>query len=1125
MSESVHDPATVVSQYIACTTAEESASSPDSPKEYSDILSGLILSKELSLLQFIQVLGPYLTSESDLIRPKAIQCISDTLASLRTANLKILSRQDLTVLLDFLLTKLDDKSSVRFILQCLTNLCQFEKFITFPPLLEKLLSSFLKDYNPKSYLAKVRYELFVLLKTVLTVNEIVASSAIFDPFIQSFVHVATGEKDPRNLLISFDINILISEKISFDPVQHKELLIDLFDVAFCYFPISFTPPANDPYKITANDLKTKLRSAIAGQSLYAKDSIPSLIEKLTSTNPMVRNDVLKTLKLCVQNYEPEVIEQYWLIIWNALKYEILHNDVSIFQPHEDLIVNKNYDELVNDNDEFKPLIITLDIVSILGSKLEGTDDTIQLIVHSVTDELRDNLSNVKDKVFKQSVLLVALLASSCHLAFDKIMDFLFLYEVWGKYLGNEPTAIEPSPSSDSDAMEREVTLDDLTLTVAKQRDLIDNFGFILNSYNAISSRLLDSNKAEYDNFVTTNHLVNFKDSLLIFLGQLLQSSSNLEKTLKSKTIQQLKKLIQLKGFLSEDECSLIFGYFNDILVETINEEPKGWDKDTVVQEVKVALRSIMDGSSSKNVELIIQTILPNLLGKLPDLQEETDLDVERILSLIGDLCVNYKFLEILSIRLLNKLTYYSQSNSRAYYILTVKLLINSIVKTENNHQFLMNSWYRNFVPRFTKSIVSIVNESEDTVNGSVEELIEVSGDLLAIIVRYIEKLQHESILNDFTECFVKGSKSNYFNIEPPLESLVSKQSVFINLYNKILASVNKPAKGIVKIGTVDALDFIKQDITFAKDLLNGDEISNVYIHLGYLKNLCLIVNKYYDSELSYLAEYYQVIEEASSSTSSLSQGFLQDYEIFVWSIKGLIMKIDPLGISYLNKLITLLSCSNGELKLLISKSLSIIMIDLPLFTNVQQSINHTKLISGVQSFNVRLLYKQRIFEIILPTLIEGFNSSTLSSSKSSYLITLSNILQNIPTKILKPHLSTITPLILTSLSIKDSAILKSSLETCEIIIGESSDIIIPHLQSLIPRLVDIVITPNSVNTEEIRLLSLSCLVSVFTKIELKHVLKFQKSTTIKLVQGLDDKRRSVRKLCSDLRQVLFELGR
>lgn len=33
----------------------------------------------------------------------------------------------------------------------------------------------------------------------------------------------------------------------------------LFNITFCYFPITFRPPPDDPYGITSDDLKKALR--------------------------------------------------------------------------------------------------------------------------------------------------------------------------------------------------------------------------------------------------------------------------------------------------------------------------------------------------------------------------------------------------------------------------------------------------------------------------------------------------------------------------------------------------------------------------------------------------------------------------------------------------------------------------------------------------------------------------------------------------------------------------------------------------------------------------------------------------------------------------------------------------
>lgn len=1125
MPESPHVPSVVVSQFLA-------SDSDSNPGQYPVILADLIESKELSLLQFIQVLGPHLTSDSDLIRPRAIQCLAETLKQIQTSTTlkQVLSRQDVGVLLQFLISKFDDSVCLIYVFQTLSTLVQFSTFHR--SLLPDLLQAVVDKYNPKSHLAKIRYEPFVLLQQIATKSscqqDFVDSPSTADLFVSSFIHVATGEKDPRNLLVSFELNAFIASIVTFDQSspKHEEFLADLFDVAFCYFPISFTPPANDPYKITATDLKSKLRTAIALQPLYAKDSFPSLIEKLTSTNPAVRNDTLKTIQLCIERYDSETVLEYWVTLWDALKFEILHNDVLKFRPEDDTILPINFYSDMDDTDDFKPLYLTLQIVKELGTKLDSatvSPDTkgsaLQNMCQTITNELKENLSNVKDKVFKQSVLLVTIVATSTPEAFNLIVDFLFSYSVWGKYLGvsrveeEEGQVPQENSSKDSD-MEIDINNkdkeEDSTLTVAKQRELIDNLGFVLNSYNDIVS-------IAGQEFVNSNHLILHKDTLLIFMGQLLQASSNLEKTLKAKTTQQLKKLIKLQDFLDSQECTLIFGYFNDILVDTIKDDPKNWERDTVVVEVKEALTDIMSENSNR-VPLVIERILPNLLAALSAQENESLSSFTKVLQLIGQLCVNYQFLEILSIRLLNRLSEYSNSGKKEHFIVTVRLLIDAVTKTEMTLQFLTNSWYKNFVPRFLGYVLKLQDEN----------IVELSGDLLALIIKYIDRAQHQIILQDFTGIFLEN-KSTFVesNSSSTNTSILSQPSVLVNLFDKVLSSLDFKVVTLSSAlsGELTVHTLLKQVAGLAENAS-----TSTYVRLGYLQLLALLVNKFTNDkedvlfiEEEFLAQTYSKLEQESTSTD---ETFIESFETFIWTIKGLILKSNKIGLEYFTKIVFLLSCPNDHVSKLISKSLAVIMADIPVFTapvtttSSLKSISSNKLISGVQCYNVRMLYKQRIFDSALPILLEGFQKAANMQSKESFLVALSSFLSNIPTSVLKPHVEVVAPLILTSFSIRNTIILKSSLETCQIILTDSSEVMSPHLQTLIPSLIKLSTSPDSVNTEEIRRLSLKCLLLTFQNVDANNLVPYHKTTSLKLVKALDDKKRSVRNLA---RQISYEL--
>jgi DNA repair/transcription protein MET18/MMS19 len=81
-----------------------------------------------------------------------------------------------------------------------------------------------------------------------------ALKSINNDFVYGFTQVLDGEKDPRNLMNAFHIMKTIVD--NFDISAHVE---DIFEVTFCYFPITFKPPPDDPYGITAEDLKISLR--------------------------------------------------------------------------------------------------------------------------------------------------------------------------------------------------------------------------------------------------------------------------------------------------------------------------------------------------------------------------------------------------------------------------------------------------------------------------------------------------------------------------------------------------------------------------------------------------------------------------------------------------------------------------------------------------------------------------------------------------------------------------------------------------------------------------------------------------------------------------------------------------
>lgn len=277
----------------------------------------VITTDQAKLVDLVQLLGEYLVDESAKTRQTAIQCISDVLKDLPTDKL---TKQQLTVISEFLSERLADEPVTGQVLDGMNAVVTMSAISSLS--VKKIVDSLVGYYLPSSHVQVVRYKAYVLLR-YLTENKsqsLKSTASAQEGFIKCFLTCTNGEKDPRNLLESFAINEWISNNLTV-PENDVE---PQFDATFCYFPITFRPPKNDPYKITADQLKVALRTALAAGKQYSKLIFPALLEKLTSSSLSVKGDTLDTIAACIANYGPEITAENWKDIWDGTKFEVLH---------------------------------------------------------------------------------------------------------------------------------------------------------------------------------------------------------------------------------------------------------------------------------------------------------------------------------------------------------------------------------------------------------------------------------------------------------------------------------------------------------------------------------------------------------------------------------------------------------------------------------------------------------------------------------------------------------------------------------------------------------------------------------------------------------------------------------
>lgn len=118
--------------------------------------------------------------------------------------------------------------------------------------------------------------------------------------LSGFIAAVDGEKDPRCLIVVFALAaFLLTQCPDAAVVAASDAM---FDVIGCYFPITFTPPANDPHHITQDELRGALRKAITAHPQVNAHLVPLLLDKMDDTTKAVKLDALETLHAALSQY-------------------------------------------------------------------------------------------------------------------------------------------------------------------------------------------------------------------------------------------------------------------------------------------------------------------------------------------------------------------------------------------------------------------------------------------------------------------------------------------------------------------------------------------------------------------------------------------------------------------------------------------------------------------------------------------------------------------------------------------------------------------------------------------------------------------------------------------------------
>ncbi|EDO18263.1 hypothetical protein Kpol_1039p12 [Vanderwaltozyma polyspora DSM 70294] len=810
-------------------------------EEISSDIAKSINSKEIKLIAVIMALKDGFTSEEESSRKNSLRCLSDILERL---DKELLSPNEVPVIFEFYKSKFEDDALMNDVLGGFDSLISMKNSSI--DMSKDILGLISEKYSNDKYLAAIRYKTFKILEDIYTKfgEKYTNNIELTKLYINCFLHIASGEKDPRNLIISFRLNKIITT--SFNNID--EFKEDLFDVLFCYFPISFTPPKNDPYNISSEELKFSLRSSIAATPLFAEDAFGNLIDKLTATSPNVKCDTLQTLSACIDNFGGKLCLQEWLPIWNALKFELMHNseggDVGVVLPNQ-----INEDIRSSDN----PYILALSVIKSLSSALLNFEiSAFEKFYKHIFEELKPNFSNNKD--LKQSCTILAAIASTSQEAFNPVIK-----SVLPLFLTN-------------------------TSEVSKLKLILMNLSFFFDSYISVYG---SSNLKTIEEKVAENSLEPYRDELLMILSKALTGSSDAEVTLRTLAVIQFTKLVKMKGYLTSEEVSLIVQYLTETILTDGN------------KNIYYASLEGLKVISEFYENIVFEVSLKRMLTLLPDNPSDTiTIGSDKLVSkeIICKVILDYTNSRHILVKesicyITDKICNISTKEGTKDYSF---LLISTLYSLYENNTTIITEDDADFIKAHTqdsvfKSILQNKSIYEDDLNFSL-----LSTICFFMQLKCSRKLHQSDFLKYNTllieEYQILEKPSRYMILYSKLLSSLDKKiefhdsTIYFETTAKLLSSRYDEFTDFEKLGYLEFLMVLSNkwiDESFINDFIRWDnsEIPNLEINIWITKGLIMKNSKIAPE---YLRRFIELLSDKKigSFVAKLFEIFVVDIDSF-----------------------------------------------------------------------------------------------------------------------------------------------------------------------------------------------------------------------------------------------------
>ncbi|EXJ56479.1 hypothetical protein A1O7_06823 [Cladophialophora yegresii CBS 114405] len=644
--------------------------------------------RETTLIELVQSLGEYINDDDEKIRARAVSYLVAVVAALPP---KYLSRQQIQVLCQFLCDRIEDGGAI----EGLSKLQSLDRFTA--EMAQTVVRAIFEHFSDlQSRNQAGRYRILQLLNELLDHHR-KAIREMKDESLTGITDLVAGEKDPRNLMLIFSmLRVLMVE---WDIQGHEQTM---FDSVYAYFPITFRPPPNDPYGITAQDLKDRLRECLASTGALAPYTFPNMLDRLDSTSTTVKRDCLQVLSACANNYDPETLSQFSIPLWDAVKFEVLQAQEPELAEEALRVLNA----------------IAACLSKSPKSMHNAPSSPLLQYLKPVNKECLEHLQEPAARQAKASGDILKAVSSAT------IQSFRIVIESIG------PSLLTIYQSSQGLVQQRAI------LEIANQ--LFEASIEVYGSWSSPSQK----NPEGRENLVGQ-----FKDSFVALYSQALMGTVKEEVSFRLTAANGLLLVSKMNSVLSDDEIGLVVQYFDDIVLK---EESYGRD-----ELKKKAMAALAEISQFKPV-LISDVTFPAFMARLPDSENEARSgDYRSVLEGLAEISLERQLLETLMRRLLNKLELLfgtSQPPPFPYTCAMLGAVLYVLNRTVSKQNVNLEAYFDRMVVRISQRI------SHTTTGPLVDDsVLDLLGRIMNLIVRHSSAEFIQKTADNFYSLFAKTS--------------------------------------------------------------------------------------------------------------------------------------------------------------------------------------------------------------------------------------------------------------------------------------------------------------------------------------------------------------------------------